>query len=388
MEYTMLINGGLLNRIYKHLALYVVRSIEQERYMIIKSSSILFVIFTTFLNFLPVNLVYAEDSIVLQNKTDQVYIPTTISKESQEKLQNLYMHPFELESPIPKNLDGWIKLYLEIESIGLETSESIRDLYEPNITETILGGINVLDIKPKSWIDNGKVLVYTHGGGYKLFSANSTLSNSVLAANSTGLRVISINYTVAPFSKWNQTTDEVISVIQALKDKEGYSPKDIAIYGESAGGGLAAGSILKMRDNGMDMPAAVVLWSPLADVTGSGDTHFTLRDADLYTRYSPYFDYQRDAYADKEDQKNPYVSPLYGNFNRGFPPTLIQCGTKEVFLSDSVRLYQALDQADAQVKLDIYEGMPHVFQSLLLNTIESEIALSKMNDFLRLNLDY
>jgi acetyl esterase/lipase len=264
----------------------------------------------------------------------------------------------------------------------------MRDLYGPNITETILGGINVLDIKPKGWLDNGKVLVYTHGGGYKIFSANSTLSNSVLASNSTGLRVISINYTVAPFSKWNQTTDEVISVIQALKDEEGYSSKDIAIYGESAGGGLAAGSVLKMRDNGMDMPAAVVLWSPSADVTSSGDTYYTLRDADLYSRYYPYFVYALDAYADEEDQKNPYVSPVYGNFSKGFPPTLIQCGTKESLLSDSVRLYQALDQADKQVKLDIYEGMPHVFQSLLINTTESDIALSKMNDFLRLHLDY
>jgi len=356
--------------------------------MIIIFFSSMFIIFTAFLNFLPLYFVHAQDSIDVRNRTDQVYIPRTISTESQEKLRNFYMRPFELESPIPNDLNGWIKLYQEIESIGLKISESMRDLYVPNITETILGGINVLDIKPKGWSDNGKVLVYTHGGGYKLFSANSTLFNSVLASNSTGLRVISINYTVAPFSKWNQTTDEVISVIQALKDEEGYSSKDIAIYGESAGGGLAAGSVLKMRDNGMDMPAAVVLWSPLADVTLSGDTYSTLRDADLYSRYSPYFVYAPDAYADEEDQKNPYVSPVYGNFSKGFPPTLIQCGTKEYLLSDSVRLYQALDQADKLVKLDIYEGMPHVFQSLLINTTESDIALSKMNDFLRLHLDY
>ena len=101
-----------------------------------------------------------------------------------------------------------------------------------------------------------------------------------MAANATGLRVISVDYTVAPFSKWNQTTDQVISVIQALKDEQGYSLNDIAIYGDSAGGGLAAGSVLKMRDKGIGMPAAVVLWSPWTDVTQNGDTYFTLKASD------------------------------------------------------------------------------------------------------------
>jgi acetyl esterase/lipase len=79
---------------------------------------------------------------------------------------------------------------------------------------------------------------------------------------------------------------------------------------------------------------------------------------------------------------------VYGNFSNGFPPTLIQGGTKEMLLSDFVRLYQALDQAGISVKLDIYEGMPHVFQTFLQNTIESNIAISKTSDFLREYLGY
>ena len=93
-----------------------------------------------------------------------------------------------------------------------------------------------------------------------------------------------------------------------------------------------------------------------------------------------------DAYAAPADQKNPYVSPVYGNFIKGYPPTLIQGGTREILLSDFVRLYQALDHANIPVKLDIYEGMPHVHQ-FLYKTPESTIALSKMNDFLQANLN-
>ncbi|MBA3978098.1 MAG: alpha/beta hydrolase fold domain-containing protein, partial [Nitrosopumilus sp.] len=90
-----------------------------------------------------------------------------------------------------------------------------------------------------------------------------------------------------------------------------------------------------------------------------------------------------DAYANPSDQENPYVSPVYGNFSKGFPPTLIQGGTKDILLSDFVRLYQAIDQAGIPVKLDIYEGMPHDFQYILLGTPESNLAISKMNDFLK-----
>ena len=356
---------------------------------IILSYSILFLLFTTFLSIQPIYFAEAQNSTNAQNDTHQIYIPTTISKEAQEELRKIPSNPFDFKSPDPDDLIGWKKLYQEMESMDFFCSQSIKDLYQPNITETKLGGVNVLDIKPKNWHDNGKVLVYTHGGAYTLLSANSSLSSSILAADATSLRVISIDYTVAPFSKWNQTTDQVISVIQALKDQQGYSLDDIAIYGDSAGGGLATGSVLKMRDGGMGMPAAVVLWSPWTDVTQNGDTYFTLKDADpLLRNHQQFMKNSADAYANPIDQENPYVSPVYGNFSKGFPPTLIQGGTKEILVSDFVRLYQGLDQADVPVKLDIYEGMPHVFQYILIKTPESTISLSKMNDFLRAYLDY
>jgi monoterpene epsilon-lactone hydrolase len=355
---------------------------------IIMSYSILFLLFTTFLSLQPIYFAEAQNSTNAQNNTHQIYIPTTISKEAQEELRKIASNSFNFKNPGPADLIGWKKLYQEMESMDLFGSQSIKDLYQTNITETKLGGVNVLDIKPKNWHDNGKVLVYTHGGAYTLLSANSTLSSSILAADATSLRVISIDYTVAPLSKWNQTTDQVISVIQALKDQQGYSLDDIAIYGDSAGGGLATGSVLKMRDGGMGMPAAVVLWSPWTDVTQNGDTYFTLKDADPLLTNNQFLKNSADAYANPINQKNPYVSPVYGNFSKGFPPTLIQGGTKEILVSDFVRLYQGLDQADVPVKLDIYEGMPHVFQYILIKTPESNISLSKMNDFLRAYLDY
>jgi monoterpene epsilon-lactone hydrolase len=112
-----------------------------------------------------------------------------------------------------------------------------------------------------------------------------------------------------------------------------------------------------------------------------------LKNADPFLSYDSFLKNAADAYAYPADQKNPYVSPVYGNFSKGYPPTLIQGGTREIFLSEFVRLYQALDQANRPVKLDIYEGMPHVHQ-YLYKTPESKIALSKMNDFLKKYLSH
>src|SRR5262249_13686634 len=154
--------------------------------------------------------------------------------------------------------------------------------------------------------DNGRVLVHLHGGAYTFYSARARLPSSVPAAHATGLRVISVDYTVAPLGKWPKVTDEVLAVLAALQ-KEGYKLTDIALYGESAGGALAAGSVLKMRDRGQGMPAAVVLWSPWADITDRGDSAVTLRSFDPFYVYRKHLKRAADAYAAPKEQRHPYV---------------------------------------------------------------------------------
>jgi acetyl esterase/lipase len=137
-----------------------------------------------------------------------------------------------------------------------------------------------------------------------------------------------------------------------------------------------------MRDKGLGTPAAVVLWSPWADITETGDTYVTLKQADPILDYPLLLKNAADAYADPADQRNPYVSPVYGDYSKGFPPTLIQGGTKEIFLSDFVRQYRAIDDAGGVAVLDLYEGMPHVFQAVMFDSPESRQAMVKMKKFL------
>ncbi len=265
-------------------------------------------------------------------------IPDTISPEAQAFLRMMPDPHLQPAAPDPTEIEQWKALQLAFEAQNLERQKDIVDRLGPDVTKQDLGGVPVLDIKPKNWRNNGKVMVYTHGGAYTLNSAASTLGSSALMANATGLRVISIDYTLAPHAKWQEVTDQVVTVFTELGN-QGYAMKDIAIYGDSAGGGLAAGSVLKMRDQGMGMPAAVVLWSPWSDITETGDTYFTMKHAEPSYSYEGVLRPSADAYADPKDQKHPYVSPVYGDYTKGFPPTLIQGGTKEIFLSNFVRHY-------------------------------------------------
>jgi acetyl esterase/lipase len=140
-----------------------------------------------------------------------------------------------------------------------------------------------------------------------------------------------------------------------------------------------------MRDKGLGMPAAVVLWSPWADITDRGDSAITMKPFDPYYVYEKHLKSSADTYADPKDQKHPYVSPVYGDYSKGFPPTLIQGGTRELFLSHFVRLYRAIDGAGGVAVLDLYEGMPHVFQLRpeMADAAETKASLKKMTAFLK-----
>src|ERR1051325_1004025 len=255
--------------------------------------------FALFFHMELANSVFAQDN---NSNNSTITIPTTISKEAQNALVNITKQMPEFVPPKPNDLKAWEELNKQVSAMWISQSQSLVDSFDAKITSTKLDNVSVVDIKPKDWKDNGKILIYIHGGGYTILGANSTLNTSVPMANATGLRVISVDYSLAPFSKWNETTSEVVSVVKALKNQDN-SLEDIAMYGDSAGGGLVTSSVLKMRDEGIGIPAAIVLWSPWTDVSGAGDTHSTLKSADPFIPETMLRN-MGDAYANVTDQKN------------------------------------------------------------------------------------
>ena len=243
-----------------------------------------------------------------------------------------------------------------------------------------IGGVPVLRITPRNARQDGKILIYVHGGAYTFFSARSATGLPALLSRADGRAVISVDYTLAPRAHAMQTTGQIEQVYRALL-AAGHKASDIALFGDSAGGGLVAASVVRMHDDKLPMPAALVLFSPWADLTATGDSQITLRCSDPILN-EPDLKLSAAAYAGRDDLRNPYYSPIYAKYDPSFPPTLIQVGTREILLSDSVRLYQAMQHGGAHAVLDVYEGMIHVFPPILAGTPESDTALGRASAFI------
>ncbi len=312
--------------------------------------------------------------------TRQLHIPSTISAEAQAHIWSLEDQSSRIPRfPTPDDLAAWRKIYEEFELLLRPANDEVVQSYEPDILEVELAGVPALDIRPKGWIDDGTVMMHLHGGTYTLFSAASTLTGTIPLAHDLMKRVVSVDYTVAPKARQPEILEQCLTAFGGLVKSNGLA--NIVVSGHSAGGGLAAGMVLKMRDAGTGMPAAVVLLSPWSDLTENGDTYETLKEAEPCYTFAEHLGPSASAYVHPGDQHDPYVSPVYGNYRKGFPPTLIQGGTKEIFLSNFVRHYQALDQAGIGVKLDLYEGMFHDFMANAPTLPESRLARQKIKQF-------
>jgi len=281
--------------------------------------------------------------------------PDTISRQAADGFAVLHAYYSQAVSA-PDSLAEWDRRHQAIEHNVLQMSPSTE------LPSTLIGGVDVIRVPGSNPGARSPVLIYVHGGGHTWLSARSTLLVSKLMAEATGYEVVSVNYTVAPRGKWQKQTAEVISVYESLLS-EGRAPARIGMFGDSAGGGLVAGSVLRMRDQGLPLPGALLLLSPWSDVTGRGDSYMTLAASDPMLTY---YDLKicADAYAEPADQRHPYVSPIYGDYSKPFPPTLIQGGTRELLLSDFVRHYQAIRSGGHEATLDLYEGMAHGFHTL------------------------
>ena len=315
---------------------------------------------------LLLSLAWAGSSAIAVEPTVRFQVPATVSPEAAKALGAIYA--VSSQRPPPSKPTSVMPAS---SAVAAKLGASIRD--------DLIGGVPVVRILPAGYKSNGRTLIYLHGGAYTFFSAHSRLGPPALVAAATGDEVISVDYIDAPRGNWKIATDQVLAVWKALLAR-GTSPGSVGLFGDSAGGGMAAGSVLKMRDQGLPLPGALYLMSAWSDITDQGDSYDTIASVDpVLDRTS--LRWSADAYADPADQKNPYASPVYGDYIKAFPPTLIQGGTREMFLSNFVREYQAIGGVGHEAVLVIYEGMPHVFQASVPNTPEARTALARAAAF-------
>jgi monoterpene epsilon-lactone hydrolase len=324
---------------------------------------------------------WGEEGVAAQPDLREV-IPSAISPEAHAIFERMLpiVAKRRLTQKIPKTLEEFDANYAEVLAHAQAQTEPFLKTTGVANADLKMGGVGVLETKPPHYKDDGTVLIRVHGGGFIQDSARSSAGGDAMMALATGKRILSVDYTVAPRGKWALVTDQVVAVYKAVL-AQGYEARSIGMFGDSAGGNIVQASILKLRNQGLPMPGAVVLLSPCVDLNLIGDTEVTLKDADPALPNQQALIAGFTAYADPADWKNPYVSPIYGDFTKGFPPVLLQVGTREILLSDSVRFYRAIKAAGGEAQLDVYEGMTHVFQSYMMNTPEQKAAYAEIQHF-------
>jgi acetyl esterase/lipase len=220
-----------------------------------------------------------------------------------------------------------------------------------------VGGVPVYIAEPELIPPNNrdKVLLYFHAGGLVMLGGECVGLFARLEAASTRCKVYAVDFRNPPDHPYPAALEDCLAIYRALL--EIYDPGQIVVSGVSGGGNLAAAVPLNARDLGLPLPAAIGLFTPELDLTESGDTFQTNRDIDVVlTRGLPELNA---LYADGHDLAHPYLSPLFGDFTKGFPPTFIQSGTRDIFLSNAVRMHRILRRAGVEAELHVGEAMPH-----------------------------
>ena len=309
-------------------------------------------------------------------------LPSSISAEATAILQPIAAMLAAMPSrEPPETLEDFDAAAARGEAFAAAATAAPLAKLAPRTDELVVNGTPVLLVRPSDVDEDASPLVYIHGGGFVSGSAKANLLTAAVAATTTGRTVYSVDYTLAPHADWRRILDQAVSAWLGILDRHDTAP---GLFGDSAGGCIAAATTLLLRDRGITLPSALVLLSPVVDMSDTGDTRETLQAVDYLDRrtLAP----ARRAYADQADWRNPLVSPIHADFNTGFPPTLIQVGTREVLLSDAVRLHRRIAAAGGRSRLEVYEGMPHVFQPLLHEAPEGREAWAEMAAFWREHL--
>jgi epsilon-lactone hydrolase len=247
------------------------------------------------------------------------------------------------------------------------------------VSEVTAGGV------PAHWLaapgaGTGRVLLFLHGGGYELGSLRSDGELAARLGRAAKMRVLFPEYRLAPEHPFPAAIDDVRAAWRWLRTGQNLSPRSLAVAGDSAGGGLTVALLVAIRDAGQAQPAAAALITPTVDLTYSGASMTERAGQDPVSTPAMLRQFAA-GYLAGADPQTPLASPLFAAL-AGLPPLLIQAGTADLLLSDSERLATAAAQAGVDVTLDIGEGLPHVYPTML-GTPEAAQATEQIGKFLQ-----
>ncbi|HZW89963.1 MAG TPA: alpha/beta hydrolase [Myxococcaceae bacterium] len=283
-------------------------------------------------------------------------MPATVSPQLRSMVAEA---PDDEWKTVPKSTAEWKKLVGDAASRTLAKLPRLREALGVSVEPTTLAGVKAFWVTPRSRParNQGRVLLHLHGGARVFNPGEAGTREAILMAGLAGFRVLSVDYRMPPDFPYPAALDDAVAVYRELLKTQ--RPATIGIFGTSAGGSLTLTTVLRARKENLPLPGAVVAGTPTADLTWTGDSLFANEwvDNSLGTRKG-LIEATIQIYGAGHDLRDPLLSPVYGDFH-GFPPAFLASGTRDLYLSNTVRVHRAMRAAGVDAALHVWEALSH-----------------------------
>jgi monoterpene epsilon-lactone hydrolase len=306
-------------------------------------------------------------------------VPTTVSPE----LQQLVAAPLRpgWNTP-PTTPEGWKQLAETGRVNAVANVNAMRDRLHVKVEPGVVNGVKIYTVTPEriAPANQSRLLVQIHGGCYVLNPAEAALPEALLIAAVGGFKVIAVDYRMPPEAYFPAALDDAMMVYKAAVKTT--DPKRVGLIGTSAGGALVLEMALRAKQEGLPMPGAIASGTPMSDATKTGDSFQTNAMVDnVLVSTDGFCDAAASFYAHGHDMRDPLISPVYGDM-KGFPPTILTTGTRDLLLSNTVRVHRKLRQLGIEASLQVYEGQAHGYYGRDDRIPETREAFNEIAGFL------
>jgi len=287
-----------------------------------------------------------------------------------------------IQQLIPGSEAEWVAAVEESNERNRANVPMLADQLSVTFEEEHIGGVGAFRVAPPEIDRRHKdhLFVCVHGGAYVLNAGAAGLPEAMLIAARTKMPVLSIDYRMPPQHPFPAALDDVVAVWEHVLAS--HSATSVALGGVSAGGGLILAAVSKLIEGGHQTPRALYAVTPWTDLTRTGDSYYTNEGVDrLLVTYDGILASAARLYSGSHDPTDPLISPIYGDFT-GFPPTFLVTGTRDLFLSNTVRTHTKLRAAGATADLLVFEGVSHGDYAAEATSPESLLTYAELNSFL------
>ena len=283
-------------------------------------------------------------------------VPDTVSPEMQAVIAQPLDPSFNVA---PSTAAEWKARVERAASATIAALPQLRERLGVAVAPIMLAGVKAFSVMPNRIpeANRNRVLLHLHGGARVLHPGEAGTREAILMAGFAGFEIISVDYRMPPDFPFPAALDDAVAVYRELLKKT--AAQNIGIFGASAGGSLIFTTLLRARTEGLPMPGAIAPGTPTVDLTRTGDTLFTnamvdnvLGTQDGFIRATALL------YANGRDLTDPLLSPIYGDVS-GFPPAILTSGTRDLYLSHTVRMHRKLRGAGVEAVLQLWEGQSH-----------------------------